>query len=44
MKTVTAAFTFVEVLACLLVLSLGIAAAVSLAYYAMIMGAHAQAK
>ena len=38
------AFTFIEVLACLLVVSLGIAAVVSLTLYAEIMSERAQAK
>jgi prepilin-type N-terminal cleavage/methylation domain-containing protein len=37
-------FTFIEVLACLLVLSLGIAATVALTYYAMSVSVRAQAK
>jgi hypothetical protein len=37
-------FTFIEVISCLLVLSLGIAATVSLTYYAMILSSGAQAK
>ncbi len=37
-------FTFIEVLACLLVLSLGIAATVALTYYAMAVSVRAQSK
>jgi prepilin-type N-terminal cleavage/methylation domain-containing protein len=37
-------FTFIEVLACLLIISLGVAAAVSLTLYAELMSERAQAK
>jgi prepilin-type N-terminal cleavage/methylation domain-containing protein len=37
-------FTFIEVLACLLVVSVGLAAAVSLTMYATVIGTRAQAK
>ncbi len=39
-----AGFTFIEVLSCLLVLSGGVAGAISLTYYALVMGARAQGK
>jgi len=44
MSRTTIGFTFIEVLACLLVVSLGVAAAVGLTYYALLMGARAQGK
>lgn len=39
-----AAFTFIEALCCLLVVSLGVASAVGLTYYALLMGSRAEGK
>jgi hypothetical protein len=44
MRARASGFTFIEALACLLVVGLGIAAAVSLTYYAAIMSGSAQSK
>jgi hypothetical protein len=44
MRRPCAAFTFIEVIACLLVVVLGLSAAVSMAYYAMLVSGRAQAK
>ncbi len=44
MKRSAAGFTFIETLACLLVLSLGIAGAIGLTFYALLMGSQAQGK
>jgi prepilin-type N-terminal cleavage/methylation domain-containing protein len=44
MKQLRSGFTFIEVLACLLVVGLGLAAAVSLSFYCLVMSARAQGK
>ena len=44
MRPARSGFTFIEIIACLLVVAIGLAAAVSLTYYAILMGTRAQAK
>ncbi len=44
MRLPRAGFTFIEVIACLLVVGLGLSAAVSMAYYAMLVSGRAKAK